>query len=152
MLPDAHPCPEDLDNLRLHQSRCHGNTSGRSSKFNKKLNFLLRHRYGRQLHPSGRQGNTVRTLSLIRQDVVKNCNRPDVKVPRSGRNPYYGIYVQQKCNRSDARATLPRRGPDMVLHEARFGKSVAQLSIRTASTCVQKPPRENRISVDLSLL
>jgi hypothetical protein len=32
---------------------------------------------GRQLHPSGRQGNTIQTQSLIRQDVEKNCNRPD---------------------------------------------------------------------------
>jgi hypothetical protein len=32
---------------------------------------------GRQLHSSRRQGNTVRTLSLIRQDVEKNCNCPD---------------------------------------------------------------------------
>jgi hypothetical protein len=33
---------------------------------------------GRQLHSSRRQGNTVRMLSLIRQDVEKNCNRLDV--------------------------------------------------------------------------
>jgi hypothetical protein len=48
---------------------------------------------GRQLHPSGRQGNTVRTLSLIRQDVEKNCNLPDVRATPSGRGPYYGIYM-----------------------------------------------------------
>jgi hypothetical protein len=29
---------------------------------------------GRQLHPSGWHGYTVQTLSLIRQDVEKNCN------------------------------------------------------------------------------
>jgi hypothetical protein len=34
---------------------------------------------GRELHPSGRLVYTVWTLSLIRQDVKKNCNRPDVK-------------------------------------------------------------------------
>jgi hypothetical protein len=50
------------------------------------------------------------------------------------------------------RATPSRRGPDMVLHEARYGKSVAQLLIRTASTCVWTPPRENQINVDLGLL
>jgi len=74
-----------------------------------------------------------------------------------GRGPYYGIYVQQKCNHPDARATQSGRGPDMVLCEARYGepgygKPVAQLFVRTASACVRKPPRENRINVDLGLL
>jgi hypothetical protein len=40
---------------------------------------------GIQLHPSRRQGNTIRTLSLIRQDVDKNCNRSDVNVTPSRR-------------------------------------------------------------------
>jgi hypothetical protein len=40
---------------------------------------------GRQLQPSGRQVYIVRTLSLIRQDVEKNCNCPDVRVTPSGR-------------------------------------------------------------------
>jgi hypothetical protein len=35
------------------------------------------HIWERQLHPFERQGNTVRTRSLIRQDVEKNCNRPN---------------------------------------------------------------------------
>jgi hypothetical protein len=65
---------------------------------------------GRQLHPSGRQANTVQTLSLIKQDVENNCNRPDA-------SPYYENYVQRKCNRLDARATPFGRGPDMVLHK-----------------------------------
>lgn len=39
---------------------------------------------GRQLHPSRRQGNNVRTLSLIRQDVEKNCNCSDVRATLSG--------------------------------------------------------------------
>jgi hypothetical protein len=29
--------------------------------------------------------------------------------------------VQQKCNRSDARATSSKRVPDMVLREAHYG-------------------------------
>jgi hypothetical protein len=106
----------------------------------------------RQLHPSERQGNTVRMLSLIRQVVEKNCNRPEVRATLFEHNPYYGIYVQQKCNRSDSRATPSERGPDMLLREARYGKPVTQLSVRTASTCVQTPPIENRISVYLGLL
>jgi len=35
---------------------------------------------GRQLRLSGRQVYTIRTPSLIRQDVGKNCNHPDVRV------------------------------------------------------------------------
>jgi hypothetical protein len=49
---------------------------------------------GRQLHPSGRQGNTVQTRSLIRQDVKKNYNCSDIRATLSGRGPYYGNYVQ----------------------------------------------------------
>jgi hypothetical protein len=40
---------------------------------------------GRQLQPSGRQVYTVQMLSLIRQDVEKNCNRPEVRVTPSER-------------------------------------------------------------------
>jgi len=84
---------------------------------------------GRQLHSSGRQDNTIRILSLIRQDVEKNYNRPNDKATPSGHNPYYGNCIQQKCNRPDAMATSSRRGPNMVLHGARYGKSIAQLSV-----------------------
>jgi hypothetical protein len=140
---------------------------------------------GRQLHPSGRQGNTVRTLSLIRQDVEKNCNYSDDRTTPSGYSPYYGIYVQQmcnrldakvtpsdvaliwyyvkrvmesrlhmqqKCNHLDARVTQSRSGPDMVLHDERYGKPVAQLSVPTASACIRTPPREIRDRFDLGLL
>jgi len=60
--------------------------------------------------------------------------------------------VQQKCNHLDARATPSGCGPDMVLHEARYGKLVAQLSVRTASACVWTPPSEIRDRFDLGLL
>jgi len=61
---------------------------------------------GRQLQPSGRQVYTVRTLSLMRQDVEKICNRSDDRSTPSGcQSPYYGNCVQQKCNHLDARAT-----------------------------------------------
>jgi len=38
--PDAHQCLEDSNRSRLHPSRC-------SSEFDKKSNFLHRHRYGK---------------------------------------------------------------------------------------------------------
>jgi hypothetical protein len=135
MHPDAHQCPEVSNSSRLHTSRCCGNAFGCSSEFNKKLVFLLRHRYGKT-------AVSVRTLSLIRQDVEKNCNRSDVRATPFRRGAYYGIYVQQKCNRPDSRATLSKRGPNMVLCDARYGKPVARLSVRTTSACIQTPPRE----------
>jgi hypothetical protein len=100
---------------------------------------------GRQLHTSGRQVYTVWTPSLIRQDVEKNCNRPDA-------SPYYGNCMQQRCNRSNARATLSGNGLIQERFLALYGKPVAQFTIRTASACVQMLPRENRIRVDLGLL
>jgi hypothetical protein len=40
---------------------------------------------GKQLQPSERQVYTIWTLSLIRQDVEKNCNRPDIRATPSER-------------------------------------------------------------------
>jgi len=89
MRPDAHQCPEVSNRSRLHPSGCCGNVSVRSSEFNKKSDFLLKQRYGKtaasvrmtgqhrsdaildkarcgeELQPSRRQGNTVRTQSLL---------------------------------------------------------------------------------------
>jgi hypothetical protein len=103
---------------------------------------------GRQLHPSRQQGNTVQKLSLIRQDVEKNYNRPNDRAIPSGRGPYYENCVQKKCNRPDARPTPSGRGLDMVLCGAHYEKLVAQLSIWMASACVRTPPTKNQISVD----
>jgi hypothetical protein len=94
MRPDTHQCLEDSNNLRLHPSGCHGNTFECSLEFDKKSDFLHRHRYGKktasvqttgqhhldaildkarrgeELQPSGRQSNTVRTLEQHCPDVV----------------------------------------------------------------------------------
>jgi hypothetical protein len=72
-------------------------------------------------------------------------HRPDASL-------YYRNYVQQKCNHLNVRATPSERGPDMVLREAHYEKSIAQLSVRTASACIRTPLRENQISVNLGLL
>jgi hypothetical protein len=47
MCPDAHQCLEDLNSLRLHMSGRHGNTFGRTLEFEKFLDFLCRHVYGK---------------------------------------------------------------------------------------------------------
>jgi hypothetical protein len=107
----------------------HTCVSGGSSVFDKKLDFLLRHRYGK----------TAAT--------VQNSGQH-----RSDANPHFVIYVQQKCNRSNARATPFGHNPDMVLCEARYGKPVAQLSVRTLSATVWTPPREIRSKFNLGML
>jgi len=59
-----HQCLEDLNSSRLHPSRRHGNMPERSSKFNNRIYFTNTD-MGRQLHPSGRQANTVQTQSFL---------------------------------------------------------------------------------------
>jgi hypothetical protein len=49
----------------------------------KRISFAVTN-MGRQLQPSRRHVYTVWTLSLIRQDVEKNCNCPDVRATPSG--------------------------------------------------------------------
>jgi hypothetical protein len=42
---------------------------------------------------------------------VPQLNRPDISLQGSGRSkPYYGNYVQLKCNRPDARVTPSKCG------------------------------------------
>jgi hypothetical protein len=83
---------------------------------------------GGQLQPSGRQVHTVRTLSLIGQDMKKNCNYPDVRVTPSRRS-----HIQER------KSTL-------------YEKPVAQFTVRMALACIRTPPRENHIRLDLGLL
>jgi hypothetical protein len=72
----------------------------------------------RQLHPSERQVYTVQMLSLLRQDVEKNCNYPDVRATPSERQTFLWNLLAAEVQPSE-------RSPDMVLHEACYGKPVA---------------------------
>jgi len=65
---------------------------------------------GRQLQPPGRRSYSVRTLSLIRQNVQKSCNRLMSVYTGRTLSPYYGNCMQQKCNSTDARATPSGQG------------------------------------------
>jgi hypothetical protein len=85
--------------------------------------------------PSGCQVYTVRTLSLIRQVVQKMFNHLDVSL-----------------HSPDARATPSERSPIQERIISKFGKSVAQLSVRKPSATVRTPPKENRLSINLGLL
>jgi hypothetical protein len=100
---------------------------------------------GRQLQSSGRQVYIVQMLSLIRQDVKKNCNHLDVRATLSGRQSLL-------LNLRVAEVQPSGRGLIQERFLGLFRKPVIQLSIRTASAYVRTPPRENRIRVDLSLL
>jgi hypothetical protein len=96
MHPDTHECPEVSNCSRLHSSGRHSNESGPSSMFDKKSNFLLKHRNGKiatsvwtsglhcpdaildkarrgeELQVSKCQCNTVRILVLIMEIT---CNK-----------------------------------------------------------------------------
>jgi len=155
MRPGTHQCPEVSNSSRLHPFGRHGNTFGRSSVFGKKSNFLLRHKYGKtatsvrttgqyrpdtildkarcweELQSSGRYGNTVQTWSLLwylrAAEVQSFEHRPDVV-----------LIMVFTCSISAIIRTLFGRGPDMVLREARYGKSIAQCPFRRpqlASDC-----------------
>jgi hypothetical protein len=146
MCPDAYQCREALNSSRLHPSRCHGNTSGRSSEFEKILALLCRHGLGRQLapvqtqrslirklhayilHPSGRQGNTVWTRSLLWN------------------------YLQIECNRPNSRATPFGHGLNMEIREVRYEKQVAQLTVQTLNASILMPLREIKDRLNLGLL
>jgi hypothetical protein len=57
---------------------------------------------------------------------VHQFNRPDITLQGSDApKPYYGNYVQLKCNRPDARATPSERGLVMESFQCYFGKAVA---------------------------
>jgi len=61
--PDVHQCPEVLNCSRLHPSIHLSNAFGRSSVFNKKSNFLLRHKYRKTTL-------SVRTTGQHRLDAI----------------------------------------------------------------------------------
>jgi hypothetical protein len=60
--------------------------------------------------------------------------------------------MQQKFNRLDARTTLSRRGPNMKIFEALFGKLVTLKTVWTLSATVQTQRREIHFKLVLGLL
>jgi hypothetical protein len=96
------------------------------------------------VHPSGRRGNTVRKVVFmvwtIKLHIWKLCApvQPSGRQPlRSGRSkPYYGNYVQPKCNRPDARATLSGHGLVMEAFSAILERRL-QLTVRTLGQAVR---------------
>jgi len=82
--PNTHQCPQVSSSSRLHPSERSGNASERSSVFNKKLDFLLRHIYGKTtacIHPDNRttalgrylwEGKTWRRIATV-QTSRQHC-------------------------------------------------------------------------------
>jgi hypothetical protein len=102
---------------------------------------------GSQLQPSRRQFYSIRTLSLIRQDVEQICNYLDA-------SSYYENCVQQKCNNPDARATSSWHGPFQerisVILESRLYGWPSRHSQLPSRCCLEKID-SNSIKVICSL-
>jgi hypothetical protein len=127
------------------------------------IQYLISIRVSASRHSYGNTIETVRTMSFIRQVVHTNFNNPGVSLhgpddqasyicklhapvqpsahqPSGSRrsNPYYGNYVQPKCNRSDARATPSGRGLVMEAFRAILERQF-QLTVRTLGQAVRTP-------------
>jgi len=105
------------------------------------------------LHPSECQGKTVRTPRSLKRKLCTYVLHPFGRRGYTVRTrSYYGNYVQKKCNHLDAKVTPSECGPDMVLREARYGKSVTQLSVWMLLATVWTLLREIQFRFDLGLL
>jgi hypothetical protein len=133
MCPDAHQCLEGSKSSRMYLSGRHGNTSGRTSEFDKYSNFLHRHVYGKTTASIQMTGQHRLMRSFIRQDVEKNFNHPDVRATSSRRGPYYGNFVQQSCNCPETRATSSGRGLNM--------ESMKRVMERWLHSCPSRRPQ-----------
>jgi len=97
-------------------------------------------------------------IGLHRLDAILNKARRGEELQLSGRQgnsrrgPYYGNYVQQKCNRPESRAIPSGRDPNIEMRGAHYRKPVAQKIVGTLSATIQTPPREIRFRLILGLL
>jgi hypothetical protein len=122
--------------------------------------FASRHSYGKMATNVRTMCDPVWTMSSIRQNVHTKFNRPDAclhcpddqasymelcapvqpsghQPSGSGRSkPYYGNYVQPKCNRSDARATPSRPSLVMEAFSAILERQL-QFTVRTLGHAVR---------------
>jgi hypothetical protein len=85
-----------------------------------------------KVQPSERQPSWFGRSSFIYGNCVYQFNRPDAP------KPYYGNYVQPKCNRPDARATPSGRGLVMGAFNTILERRL-QLTVRTLGQAVRTP-------------
>jgi hypothetical protein len=163
--PDAHQCLEASNSSRLHPSRRNGKSSGRSSQCSSAsvrttcqyrpdaiqclTSFRVsdsRHSYGKtaatvrtMCDPVRTMCDPVRTMSFIRQERAYKVQPSGRQPSGSGRSkPYYGNYVQPKCNCPEARATPSRRVLVMEAFIAILERRL-QLTVRTLGQAVRTP-------------
>jgi hypothetical protein len=136
----------------LHPSGRNGKSSGRSSEF-EKIPVFQYIRPDDVVIPSGRHSvpaATVRTMCdpartpiFMVRTIKLHIWKLRAPVQPSGRQPlgcgrsepYYGNYVQSKCNRPDARATPSGRGLVMEAFSATLERRL-QLIVRTLGQAV----------------
>jgi hypothetical protein len=85
------------------------------------------------------------SLPLQTQSRKTSCTCSGDRAIPSRRGPCYENYVKTECNHLDSRETPSGHGLNMEKREVRYGKLVAQKTIRTL-------PREIRDRLDLGLL
>jgi hypothetical protein len=130
--------------------------SGRHSVFDKCKGFCLK----KQLWEDGRYrpddvlykartcipSSTVRTSAFMVRTIKLHIWKLRAPVQPSGRQPsrfgrskpYYGNFVQPKCNRPDAQATPSGRGLVMEAFSATLERRL-QLTVRTLGQAVRTP-------------
>jgi hypothetical protein len=158
-------CVEPSNCSNLHLSRLLSNTSGRFSVFDKLKDFLPKHKYGKTIATFLTMCVPVRTLSFIRLDVHTKFNRPNVRLHGLDAQVLYmeivcissivltSYFMVQtlkaliwelrlaKVRLPDARATPFGHGSIQERISSKFGKLIAQLSVRTPSATIRAPPR-----------
>jgi hypothetical protein len=83
--------------------------------------------------------STVRTTAFMVRTIKLHIWKLRAPVQPSGRSkPYYGNFVQPKCNRSDARATPSGRGLVMEAFSAILERRL-QLTVRMLGQAVRTP-------------
>jgi len=123
---NAHQCLEASNSSRLHPSGRNGKSFGCSSRRSQCFSASVRTtwlycpdaiqcltsiRISASRHSYGKTAATVWAMFSIRQERAYQVQPSGRQPSRSGRSkPYYGIYVQPKCNCPDARATPSGRG------------------------------------------
>jgi hypothetical protein len=101
----------------------------------------------RQQHPSGLQGNTVQTQSLIRQEVEKICNRSN-----SGQHHPNAVIIRViKCSKSATIQTLGQHRLNVAL----IWKHVERVMESRLHSCLSRRPQlvfERRLEKTESML
>jgi len=112
MHTNAHRCREVSNSLSLHPSKCHGNTSGRFSEFEKILAFLRKQEVGRQLAPIRTSGQHCPNTNILDREIACTlCIHLDNRTTLSG----CGLVMAITCRQSATILTLRQHHLDAVL-------------------------------------